>query len=303
MKGNLQLFMTYRPCITPLEIRMENGSLFNVVGIDTIRFSNSFILTSVFYVLNLHCNLLFVSKLIDDLQCTTSFSSSLVVFPNLASGRKIDSAEMNARLYLLKFPVSSLYVFGHRYLHSYSSPSFPYSSINGLSNDNKESTIMLWHYHLGHSNFAYLERALPSLFVNKSYTIFHCDVCHLPKHTRSTCSPVFYKKSFPFSLIHSDIWGSSWIPNISGSRWFLLFVDDQTRLSWVFLMKEKSQTVSLFKKVHAMVQNQFHTNIKVLKTDNAKDYFNSILGDYFSSLDIVHQSSCNDILQKNGVAE
>ena len=133
--------------------------------------------------------------------------------------------------------------------------------------------------------------------------MFHCDVCHPSKHTRSTYSPFPYKKSFPFSLAHSDIWGPSRIPNILGSRWFLLFVDDHTRLSWVFLMKQKSQIVSLFKKFHAMVQNQFHTNIQVLKTDNERDYFNSTSGGYFSSSSIVHQSFCNGTPQQNGVVE
>ena len=68
-------------------------------------------------------------------------------------------------------------------------------------------------------------------------------------------------------------------------------------------MKENSQTVSLFKKFNAMVQNQFHTNSQVLKTDNARDYFNSTLGDYFSSSGIVYQSSCNETPQQNGVVE
>ena len=114
---------------------------------------------------------------------------------------------MNAGLFLLKFLVSSSYVFDHRCLLSSSSPSFPHSLINDISNENKGSTIMLWHYLLGQPNFAYLERVLPSLFVNKS-SIFHCDVCHLSKQTRSTYSPVPFKKSFSFPLVHSDIWGN-----------------------------------------------------------------------------------------------
>ena len=41
-------------------------------------------------------------------------------------------------------------------------------------------------------------------------------------------------------------------------------------------MKEKSKTVSLFKKFHAMVENQFHNNIQVVKSNNARDYFSGI---------------------------
>ena len=40
-----------------------------------------------------------------------------------------------------------------------------------------------------------------------------------------------------------------------------------------------------------------------MKTDNAKEYFALILGDYILSQGIVHQSSCVDTVQQNGVAE
>lgn len=41
-----------------------------------------------------------------------------------------------------------------------------------------------------------------------------------------------------------------------------------------------------------MVQTQFHTQIQILHKDNAKDYFNSILGEYLTKEGIVHKSSC-----------
>lgn len=52
-----------------------------------------------------------------------------------------------------------------------------------------------------------------------------------------------------------------------------------------------------------MIQTQFQTNIQVLRTDNARDFFNSVLGSYLQSNGIIHQSSCVDTPQQNGVAE
>ena len=40
-----------------------------------------------------------------------------------------------------------------------------------------------------------------------------------------------------------------------------------------------------------------------MKTDNAKEYFNSVLGDYLLHEGIVHQSSCVETSQQNGIAE
>ncbi|KZV21199.1 hypothetical protein F511_27605 [Dorcoceras hygrometricum] len=52
-----------------------------------------------------------------------------------------------------------------------------------------------------------------------------------------------------------------------------------------------------------MIQTQFHTNVRTLRTDNGKEYFNSILGDCLTHHGIIHQSSCVDTPQQNGVSE
>ena len=52
-----------------------------------------------------------------------------------------------------------------------------------------------------------------------------------------------------------------------------------------------------------MVQRQFNAKIQILRTDNGKEYFNSILVHYLSQQGIVHQSTCVDTPQQNGVAE
>ena len=91
--------------------------------------------------------------------------------------------------------------------------------------------------------------------------------------------------------------------NITGSRWFVTFIDDHTRVTWVFLMKEKSEVGWIFEIFHTMVQTQFQTNIKVLRTNNGREYYNSMLNFYLQKNGIVHQSSCVDTPQQNGVAE
>ncbi|RVW83276.1 Retrovirus-related Pol polyprotein from transposon TNT 1-94 [Vitis vinifera] len=105
------------------------------------------------------------------------------------------------------------------------------------------------------------------------------------------------------SQIHSDVWGPSRIKNISGTRWFVTFVDDHTRVTWVFLMKEKSEVRHIFQTFNLMVQNQFNSKIQVLKSDNAKEYFTSSLSTYLQNHGIIHISSCVDTPQQNGVAE
>jgi len=104
-------------------------------------------------------------------------------------------------------------------------------------------------------------------------------------------------------MIHSDVWGLSRVVTPSGKRWFITFIDDHTKVSWVFLLNEKSNAKQVFKKFYTMVQTQFQTQIQIFRSDNRKEYFNSILGNFFDEKDIVHQNSCNNTPQQNGMAE
>lgn len=52
-----------------------------------------------------------------------------------------------------------------------------------------------------------------------------------------------------------------------------------------------------------MIKNQFGVSIKGIRTDNARDYFNKILSPYFEKEGIIHQSSCVNTPQQNGLAE
>ena len=146
---------------------------------------------------------------------------------------------------------------------------------NKLAFSQADRDIMLQHYRLGHPNFVYLEKMFPKLFINKDTNLFQCDVCQLSKHTRSTYTPKQYVPSKPFSIIHSDIWGPSRVKNLNGARWFLTLIDDHTRISWVYLMKDKSEASSIIIQFHKMIKNQFTTDIQIIHSDNAKDYFNA----------------------------
>ncbi|CAN1845085.1 Retrovirus-related Pol polyprotein from transposon TNT 1-94, partial [Linum perenne] len=93
------------------------------------------------------------------------------------------------------------------------------------------------------------------------------------------------------------------IKNINGARWFVTFIDDHSRHTWTYLMKEKSETKTIFQHFYTMVETQFHTKIQVLKTDNAKEYFNNILSQFLIQKGVVHVSSCVETPQQNGIAE
>lgn len=105
---------------------------------------------------------------------------------------------------------------------------------------------MLWNCMLGHPSFVYLKHLFPELFKNKNPNLFSCEVCRLSKHQHSSHSPQSYKRSSTFTLICSDVWWPSRDPKPNGKRLFVTFIDDHTRLTWIYLMKTKSEVDNIF---------------------------------------------------------
>ena len=99
------------------------------------------------------------------------------------------------------------------------------------------------------------------------------------------------------------MWGPSKITTIFGKQWFVTFVDDHTRLCWVYLMKEKSEIGKLFQTFYNMIETQFQVKIVIFHTDNGIEYFNEFLGSFLKEKGIHHQSTCVNIPQQNGIAE
>ena len=97
--------------------------------------------------------------------------------------------------------------------------------------------------------------------------------------------------------------GPSTIPNVSGARWFVSFIDDCTRVTWLFLLKQKSNVSTVLPNFFFMIRNKFGVQIKRFRSDNVRDCFNHILSPYFQKEGIVHESSCVNNPHQNGGAE
>ena len=48
--------------------------------------------------------------------------------------------------------------------------------------------------------------------------------------------------------VHMDVWGPSKMKSLGGNHYFVTFVDDFSRRTWVYLMKHKDEVVGVFLK-------------------------------------------------------
>lgn len=81
------------------------------------------------------------------------------------------------------------------------------------------------------------------------------------------------------------------------------FIDDCTRVTWIYLLKQKSDVSHVLPTFFNLVKTQFDVTIKRFRSDNAKDYFNQNLSVFFKNEGIIHESSCVNTPQQNGIAE
>ena len=67
-------------------------------------------------------------------------------------------------------------------------------------------------------------------------------------------------------------------------------------------MKTRAKLFSIFQKFHTEICTQFSTSIRILRSDNAKEYFSMSFSSFMSSHGILHQSSYAYTPQQNVVA-
>lgn len=147
-------------------------------------------------------------------------------------------------------------------------PQFTYNNSILFVNSAFVPTFDLWYFRLDHlsqdkMHVIHKQFAFVSCTKNKIY-----DICHFAKQK---CLPYPISHSLssrPFDLIHMDTWDTFSIASMLGHKYFLGVVDDYSRHSYVFLMKNKFQTQSLVHSFVSLIENQFNTRIKVIRTDN-----------------------------------
>lgn len=292
MTHSHNVFSTYSPCPSNRKVTTANGSSITVAGLGNVKISPFVTLRNVLHVPKLFTNLISIQKLTQDLCCNVIFHNNYCVFQDKGSGRTIGRARERNGLYHLETPSQLNMIKG--------SPPSSFIAESVLSNKEKN---FLHHCRLGHPSFRVIKIMFPSLFKSLDVERFQCEVCELAKYKRVPFQISNKRSSLPFYLVHSDIWGPSTVSNVSGARWFVSFIDDCTRVTWIFLLKQKSDVSTVFPNFHSMVKNQFGVSIKRFRSDNARDYFNQTLTPFFQKEGIIHESSCVSTPQQNGAAE
>ena len=79
----------------------------------------------------------------------------------------------------------------------------------------------------------------------------------------------------PLELLHMDIFGPVAYISLGGNKYGFIIVDDYSRFTWVFFLRDKSEVHGIFKKFAKRGQNEFDVKIKRVRSDNGIEFKNT----------------------------
>ena len=110
---------------------------------------------------------------------------------------------------------------------------------------------------------------LPSIV--DSYDMY--DACILGKKHRLPFNSRNSRRSRkPLELVHSNLVGPMQTISIVGSTYFMTFIDDFNRRTWVYFLKNKSKAFDKFVEFKALAEKECGHYVKVLRLDREGEY-------------------------------
>jgi transposase InsO family protein len=163
--------------------------------------------------------------------------------------------------------------------------------------------LTTWHRRLGHLGpdaISSLSRS--SLIQCTSMKHNFCHAYQLGKHTRLSFCSSSHRAEHPFDLLHLDLWTSP-IVSVSGSKYYLIILDDFTHYLWTFSLKPKSDTFTTLSYFFTYMSTKFGRTIKAIQCDNGREFDNSSTRFFLLSNGTQLQMSCPYTSPQNGKAE
>ena len=148
-----------------------------------------------------------------------------------------------------------------------------------------------WHARLAHLNFRALKyMSKHDLISCNNYDHEKCEICIQAKLTKKPF-PKAERNTQLLDLVHSDICEYNGVLTRGGKRYFITFIDDCSRFTYVYLLRTKDEAFDVFKRYKSEVENQKDKKIKMLRSDRGGEYFGNEFDNFCEQHGIIHQKS------------
>lgn len=132
---------------------------------------------------------------------------------------------------------------------------------------------------------------------------FQCEVCLEAKTTRLPFQTSQHKSKNVLDIVHSDVCGPMQTESTGKKRYLLTLIDDYSKYTVVYFLRQKSEVHQKIEEYVAMVNNKFNRYPKILRSDNGGEYLSEQLLSFLKKFGIQTQHTAPYTPQQNGIAE
>lgn len=172
----------------------------------------------------------------------------------------------------------------------------------------EENMVKKWHQRFGHLNVNDLNKLTKKSMVKglnvtmpKTIECVTCAVNKIAATPYKNYANVQTKNIL--ELVHTDLCGPIGVKSVGGSSYFITFIDDYSRYISTYFLKNKSDAYEAFIHFSGIAETQTGRKIKIVRSDNGKEFVNSKFKQHFAEKGIVHQTTVGYSPQQNGVSE
>ncbi|KAH9750881.1 Integrase catalytic domain-containing protein [Citrus sinensis] len=171
--------------------------------------------------------------------------------------------------------------------------------------DNGGNRSMLWHLRMGHMSERDMRELQKQGVFGKDHigALGFCEDFILGKSSRLRFETAAHTTKEKLGYIHSDLWGPAQVTLLGGCKYFLTFIDDFSRMIWVFALKSKDEVLERFKRWKIFIENQTGLKVKTLRIDNGLEYCNKLFEDFCEKNEIQRHKTVTYTPQQNGLAK
>jgi len=132
-----------------------------------------------------------------------------------------------------------------------------------------------------------------------------CEACVYAKATRKPVAKEHAgERAEEFAAeVHTDVWGPAPVQTLGGRRYYITFTDDKTRLTYLHLLRQKSEAFTAYQQFEAWCRTQHGVAVKALHSDRGGEYLGKEFIMYLKAAGTKQKLTVHDTPQHNGVAE
>ena len=132
---------------------------------------------------------------------------------------------------------------------------------------------------------------------------YFCTKCQFGKRFRGQFKSSKSKAESVLDLVHFDVCGPLSTESIGGSKYFITFLNFNSHYAFIYFMRGKDEVADKLIKFINFVTNQSGKNLKVLRSDGAKENTTRSINSFLESKGIKHEISCPYTPEQNDKAE